>query len=89
MTRQKWTTKEQEIWLDQHKSAFLEANQKKSAGKDFFPGLTKAFRDKWPVPAPTQEEINDAGSIELATRVKQGKYDKVHTSSCHSERTRG
>ena len=79
MTCQKWTTPEQETWLDQRKSTFLEANQKKTAGKDFFPGLTKAFHKKWPVPLPTQEEIDDAGSIELVTRVKQGKYDKVHT----------
>jgi len=31
-----------------------------------------------------EEEITDAGSIELAMRVKQGKYDKVGTSQAHS-----
>ena len=77
MTRQKWTTPEQEAWLDKRKPAFLEANQKKSAGKEFFPDVTKAFCEKWPAAPPTQQEINDAGSIELAIRVKQGKYDKV------------
>jgi hypothetical protein len=77
MTRQKWTTPEQEAWLEKRKPAFLQANQKKSAGKDFFPDVTKAFREQWPVAPATQQEINDAGSIELAMKVKQGKYDKV------------
>ena len=37
MTCRKWTTDEQEAWLEQRKPAFLEANQKKTAAKDFFP----------------------------------------------------
>ena len=78
MTRQKWTTKEQETYLEDHKPAFLVANQNKSAAKEFFPTVVKEFRDRWPVPAPTQEEINDAGSLEFAMRVKKNKYDKVH-----------
>jgi hypothetical protein len=79
MTRRKWTTEEQEAWLDLRKAAFLEANQKKNAGKEFFPIVTKEFREKWPVPPVTEQEINDAGSAELAMRAKQGKYDKVCT----------
>jgi hypothetical protein len=77
MTRRKWTTEEQETWLEQWKTAFLEANQKKSAAKEFFPVMTKEFREKWPVPPVTEQEIIEAGSVELATRVKVGKYDKV------------
>jgi hypothetical protein len=41
--------------------------------------MTKEFHEKWPMSPVTQQEVNDAGSIELATRVKQGKYDKVNT----------
>jgi hypothetical protein len=85
MTRRKWTTEEQEAWLEQRKSAFLEANQKKTAAKDFFPTVTKEFREKWPLPPVTVEEITDAGSVEFATRVKQRKYDKVYIS--HSSDT--
>ena len=80
MTRRKWTTDEQEAWLEQRKSAFIEANQKKTAAKEFFPIVIKEFCEKWPVSPVTQKEIDDAGSIELATRIKQGKYDKVSTS---------
>ena len=79
MTHRKWTTDEQEAWLEQQKAAFIEANQKKTAAKDFFPIITKEFREKWPMPPVTQQEVNDAGSIELATQVKQTKYEKVNT----------
>jgi hypothetical protein len=79
MTRRKWTTDEQEGWLEQRKPAFLEANQNKTAAKDFFPTVVEEFRQKWPVAPVTEQEIIDAGSVELATREKQNKYDKVHS----------
>jgi hypothetical protein len=79
MTRQKWTTEEQEAWLEERKPAFLLANQKKCAARNFYPDLVKEFRNKWPVPPVTQAEIDDAGSVELATRVKRDKYGKVRT----------
>jgi hypothetical protein len=66
MTRRKWTTDEQETWLEQRKAAFIEANQKKTTAKDFFPIVTKEFREKWPTPPVTQQEVDDAGSTELA-----------------------
>jgi len=80
MTRRKWTTDEQEAWLEQRKPAFLEANQKKTAAKDFFPAVVEEFCQKWPVAPVTEQEIADAGSVELAKRVKQNKYDKVNNS---------
>ena len=80
MTRQKWTTNEQHEWLEARKAAFVEANQKKNAAKEFFPLVIKEFREKWPVPTATPEEINEAGSVEIATKVKRDKYDKVCTS---------
>lgn len=78
MPRQRWATKEQEVWLEERNPAFLLANQKKAAAKDFFPLVVQEFRDKWPVPPVTQEEINAAGSLEVATRGKKNKYDKVY-----------
>jgi hypothetical protein len=77
MPRQKWATKEQEEWLEERNPAFFLANQKKAAAKEFFPLVVQEFRDKWPMPEVTQEEINENGSLELATRVKKIKYDKV------------
>jgi len=58
--------------------------KKKTAAKDFFRAVIEEFHQKWPVPPATPEEIVDTGSIELATRVKQGKYDKVGTSQARS-----
>jgi hypothetical protein len=77
MTRQKWTTKDQEAWLTKRKPAFLEAKQNKTTAKEFFPLVVQEFRDKWPVPPVTQEEIADAGSLELAIRVKKDIYDNL------------
>jgi len=86
MTCRKWTTEEQEAWLEQRKAAFLEANQRKTASKEFFPALTKEFHEKLPVPPVTEQEIADAGSVELAMRVRQEKYDKVHTSHARPQK---
>lgn len=77
MTRHKWTTKEQETYLEEHKAAFVVANQNKSASKEFFPNIIKEFRERWPVPEVTQDEIADAGTREFAMKVKRDRYDKV------------
>jgi hypothetical protein len=77
MTRQTWTTNDQKEWLDVRKSAFLESKQKDLASKEFFPLVVREFREKWPVPPVTESEISFAGSVELATKVKRDKYDKV------------
>ena len=72
-----WTDDKQHTWLKAHKAIFIKANQRRAAAKEFFPNIVKEFRDKWPVSAPSQEEINKAGSVELATKHKHKKYDKV------------
>jgi hypothetical protein len=78
MTRQPWTTDGQRVWLESRKPAYLEANEKKTAAKEFFPVVFKEFREKWPVPPVTLEEIAQAdGSVERATKAKREKYDKV------------
>jgi hypothetical protein len=81
MTRQKIMTDEQEAWLNERKPALLLANQRKAAAKEFFPTVVKEFREKWPVAQVSQAEINDAGSVELAERIKRDKYDKVDSSA--------
>ena len=77
MTRRKWTTDEQEEWLDERKADFMEANQRKAAAKDFFPTVCRDFHTKWPVPSVTEGEIKEAGSTELATKRKREACDKV------------
>ena len=78
MTHRKWTTDEQEEWLDERKGTFMEANQRKAAAKDFFPNVCKDFRTKWPLPSVTEGEIKEAGSADLATKRKREAWDKVH-----------
>ena len=82
MTRQTWTTNDQKEWLDARKTAFLEAKQKELTSKEFFPQVVQEFREKWPVPPVTENEINFAGSVELATKVKRDKYDKACADYC-------
>lgn len=77
MTRQTWTTTEQREWLEERKPGFLEAKQNETTSKEFFPAVSKEFREKWPVPQVMDEEISKAGSIELASKIKREKYDKV------------
>ena len=74
MTRATWATEEQHNWLEARKAQFIEANQKKVAAKEFF---VREFRENWPVPLVSQEEIEVAGSVEWATKNKRNKYDKV------------
>ena len=77
MTRATWTDEEQHRWLEAYKARFIEANQRRAAAKEFFPDIVKEFCEKWPVPAASQEEIDEAGSVELATKNKCNKYEKV------------
>lgn len=78
MTRTPWTSDNQRVWLEARKTEFLAANFNKTATKEFFPEVFKQFREKWPVPEVTQEEIEKAdGSMELATKKKRNNYDKV------------
>lgn len=77
MTCAPWTTEDQHNWLEARKAQFIEANQRKAAAKEFFPDIVKEFRENWPVPSVSQEEIAAAGSVERATKDKHDKYDKV------------
>ena len=79
MTRASWANKDQHDWLESRKAQFIEVNQRKAAGKDFFPIVVKDFRDKWPVSLVTPEEVEEAGSEESATKKKRVKYDKVRS----------
>ena len=81
MTCATWTNKEQN-WLEACKAKFIEANQRRAAAKEFFPEIVKEFWEKWPVPAVSQEEIDKAGSVGLATKTKHDKYDKVLVFDC-------
>jgi hypothetical protein len=79
MTRKRWTTEIQEEWLKARIEAFLEAHQKKTLSKEFFPVVVKEFRDQWPVLPLTAEETAE-GSAEQAMKAKRLKYDQVRSA---------
>jgi len=72
MTRQSWTTDNQREWLEAKKSAFIDKKQNGNAAlKEFYHDVFREFREQWPVPPITEDEISAAGSAELATKVKR------------------
>jgi len=70
MTRKSWTTDAQLAWLEERKAAFVEALQNKTSSTEFFPMITKEFREKWPFDPATEDEIAKAKSAEHANKKK-------------------
>ena len=66
MGKRRWTTTEQRDWLEARIPAFTEAQQTKSAASTFFPDVHKEWRESWPTPAPSEDEIKQWGSAEIA-----------------------
>jgi len=77
MTRRKWTTAKQEDWLKARLAEFGNAQANKTTSKEFFPMVLKEWRDTWPTPDATQEEVAQAGSVEKATKKKRAEEDTV------------
>jgi hypothetical protein len=77
MTRRKWTTPDQEEWLNSRIAGFSDAQVNKTTSKDFFPVVFKEWRKQWPTPDPTPKEITDAGNIEKATLKKKNEEEAV------------
>jgi hypothetical protein len=77
MTRRKWTTDNQEEWLKSHLARFSDAQANKTTTKEFFPEILKEWREAWPCPEPTPEEIAQAGTAEKATQKKRSNENTV------------
>jgi hypothetical protein len=77
MTRRKWTTTDQEEWLKLRLAGFSDAQVNKTTSKEFFPAVFKEWRNTWPIPSPTPEEITKAGNAEKATQKKRAEEDAV------------
>ncbi|PPR06998.1 hypothetical protein CVT24_011094 [Panaeolus cyanescens] len=66
-----WTTKEQETWLRQQVPAYRQAKAS-SATSSFYPKVYQGWREKWPTPAPTAEEVAAANNNpEVAAKGKR------------------
>jgi hypothetical protein len=77
MTRRKWTTTNQEEWLKSHLGEFSDAQANKNTSKEFFPAIFKEWRNAWPTPDPTPEEITKAGNVEKGKQKKKAEEDAV------------
>ena len=87
MTRKAWTTDSQEEWLKARIEPFLKAHQNKTLSKEFFPIVVKEFREKWPLPPLTSEEIASGPTVEQATKNKRNKYDQVCSTTLIIKKT--
>ena len=77
MTRRKWTSGNQEEWLKSRIARFINVQVNKTTTKEFFPEILKEWREAWPCPGPTLEEIAQAGSVEKATQKKRSEENAV------------
>ncbi|KAI0245466.1 hypothetical protein BJV78DRAFT_1287779 [Lactifluus subvellereus] len=75
MGKKQWTTAEQWAWLEGLIPAFVQAQQEKSTGT-FFEDTYNEWHEKWPTPAPTEDDIRHAkGSAEKVLAVKRKIMD--------------
>jgi hypothetical protein len=81
MTRKAWTTDLQKEWLEARLAAFRDAQAQKIVMKKFFPEILKAWKEEWPIPLPTDEEITSAGSLDKAKAAKTKKEESVRDLS--------
>ena len=77
MTRCKWTMTNQEDWLKECFVEFANAQVNKTTSKEFFPMVLKEWRNVWPTPDATPEEVTQAGSVEKATKKKRTEEDSI------------
>lgn len=71
----------QKEWLEARLAAFREAQGQKTVMKQFFPEILKAWKEEWPIPLPTVEEISEAGSLQKAKAIKTKSQETVRDMS--------
>jgi hypothetical protein len=77
MTRHSWTTEGERNWLSELIPDFLAAQENKTTSS-FWPRVYQGFAEKFPIAAPTADEIKGADdNQELATRHKKKAMEKV------------
>lgn len=76
MTRRKWTTPNQEEWLKSHLADFSNAQANRTTS-EFFAPIFKEWRNAWPTPDPTPDDIRQSGNVEKATHKKRAEEEVV------------
>jgi hypothetical protein len=77
MGKKQWTTPDQRTWLQARISTFTTAQVNRSTAT-FFESTYRGWHKKWPTPAPTEKDIDDAkGDLERARATLQKKMEEV------------
>jgi hypothetical protein len=84
MPKKRWTSAEQFSWLEERIPAFIQAQQAKITST-FLEDTHQKWQDKWPIEAPTDDELRSArGDVERALAVKHKALEDV---SCLKNKT--
>ena len=72
MTKRQWTTLAQRTWLESQLPEYLKAKEEKST-RDFFLNTWKSFAERWPIDAPSAEDIQQADNNKDLAHAKKTK----------------
>ena len=79
MPKKRWTTPEQRSWLEVCIPAFIQAQQDRAVSV-FLDDTYRKWQEKWPVTAPTEEEVQGAeGNSERTVAAKWKAVEDVST----------
>lgn len=81
MTRRKWTTNEQEEWLQEQTKDFLAADAANNTRQAFYADILSKWLEKWPLPDLSPSEIQNAGREDEAKKEKLKWQDNVSIPS--------
>jgi len=79
MGKKRWTTPEQQVWLEELIPEFVQAQQDK-VSRSFCKDTYDKWHEKWPTPSLTAEEVRRAkGNAEKALNTKLKMVENVRT----------
>ncbi|KIL68674.1 hypothetical protein M378DRAFT_70647 [Amanita muscaria Koide BX008] len=87
MTKKQWTTPDQRTWMLGQLPEYLKAKDGKST-REFFLNHWKIFSERWPVDAPSAEEIQQADGKEDLALAKKTKAAESQFKTWFNNHTR-
>ena len=72
-----WQTPEQKAFIEDHHGSFVQHSTNETEKAVFWPEFFNKWFEKWPLPAPTPDQIEKEGSAAKAAKVERAKRVKV------------
>ena len=77
---QSWRTQEQDTFCDENLASFIRSFEEKTLKDVFWPRIMREWFEKWPLSPPSDDLIQEKGSVEKATKFLKKK--RVNVSIC-------